>query len=651
MIWSAIALSAFYVSQRPLIFQVIDGVAATLWAITLTLLLLVDSAGLGYMALKRIHFQLDPHERLIFGTGLGLGVFGFSGYGLGAVGLAAAPILAVIIFVILVCIFVLKIHRDIYNDLRSLKNSFRENQSGIPTWLPPAILISSLTVFLFTLLPPAEGFDGLSYHLRSPELLLKDGGILLHNIPALWYPSLIEGDYLWALGLGSERTAQMLHGAFYMLTLMLVWEWSRQVFGAKSAWWALAILASMPSLPWLSSWAYTDIALTFFGLACLYVLWRWSEAYDTPWLVISGLFAGMAMGVKYTSFILPLVCIIFVIFHERLNWGRITSSVIKFSVPALIISSPWYLRNWLLMSNPFYPFVFGGRYWDAFRANAFSGAGTGIGWDFREILLLPFTLTLGFHDRSYYDGRLGPLFLLLLPIALWAIWNKRSGSTNEKNSLLIINLFTLSSYLFWVFSVIQTIHLWQSRLLIPALIPFAIPIGLGITQLETLNLPQLRISYITTRIIGVVIAVTLIDNCSSLIVRRPLAYALGMESRQAYFERIQLSYAVAINLVNTTPPDAYVYFLFEPRSYQMPRKVQPDLINDNLAHDYYLFRTSDAIINDWGAKGYTHILLYNPGVESYIKNNREINKTQIDIMLKNLKLETILGNYALYSIP
>ena len=87
-----------------------------------------------------------------------------------------------------------------------------------------------------------------------------------------------------------------------------------------------------------------------------------------------------------------------------------------------------------------------------------------------------------------------------------------------------------------------------------------------------------------------------------------------MESRQAYFERIQPRYSQALELVETTSVDVYIYFIFEPRSFNMPRKVQPDPINDNLMHDYYLFETPDAILNDWRSKGYTHVLVYFPGL-------------------------------------
>jgi len=649
-IWSAIVLSAFYITQRPLFFQVIRGIGATLWAIALTVILLIDAAGLGQWILKQMRLQLTEWERLLLGTGLGFGALGLAGYGLGAAGCASPPILASVLFGILILVFISKFNRILWNDLQSLVDSFRQSRNGIPAWLVPAVLITVLLGFLFALLPPAEGFDGLFYHLAMPERLLTDGHILPYNILQFWFPGLIEGNFLLALGLGSERTAQLIHWSFSMLTLTLVWEWARILFGHKSAWWSLAVLISMPSLPWLSSWAYTDLALTFVGVACLYALWRWSEAYENAWLILAGLFTGMAMGIKYTSFILPVLCGLLILLWENTVRSRITS-IMRFSVPALFLALPWYLRNWLVMGNPLYPFVFGGRFWDSFRSAWYNGSGTGIGWGLRELLLLPFTITLGYRDQNFYDGRIGPLFLLLIPLAFWALWKKRTAAQSERKALLSLSAYFGLNFILWALGVVQTAHLWQSRLLWPGLIPFAIAIGLGLSHLADLDLPRLRISFIANGMIALVIAVTLLDNSLSLIFRRPLAYALGMESRQSYYERMQPGYAAALALVDSTPADSRIYFMFEPRSYGMTRAVQPDPINDNLMHDFYLFGSAEAILSDWQAQGYTHVLINFSHVQPSLETANGGFDEQFDLLLGSLEPAAEQGGYRLYTIP
>lgn len=638
LIWSAVILSAFYITQRPLFPQVFEGMLATFWAIALTIILLLNAMGIGFFILKRRRVDASPHERLILGAGLGLGVLGLMGYGLAAFGVADALILLAILFVFSIWFFVSKKNLEIWGDLRSLIRSFQSGRDEVPAWLPPALFIAALLGFFFALLPPAEGFDGLFYHLTLPERLLADKQILPYTIPQFWFPSLMEGNFIWALGLGSERTAQLIHWSFSILTLALVWEWSRNALGSKPAWWSLAVLVSMPSLPWLASWAYNDFALVFYGLAALYAIWKWDGT--DAWLFIGGAFAGMAMGIKYTSFILPVFCVILIFLFGKDFRARITA-ILYFSLTAIVIASPWYFRNWLVMGNPFYPFVFGGHGWDAFLAEWYSGGGTGIGWNIIELILLPLNTMLGHRDQNYFDGRIGPLFLLFLPFALWALWRKRRDP--QRRMLFILFGFALLNAIVWTFGVIQTSHLWQSRLLLPGLVPFAILIGLGIALLPDLDLPQLRVSFISAVILGLVIALTLLDNSLSLIARRPLQNAFGMEPRQSHFQRWQPRYASALTLVESTPPDSFVYFIFEPRSYNMPRKVQPDAINSNLAHDFYLYRDVETIHADWISKGYTHVLVYTTMLD-------EDSSSQFNQLVPFMQLEMEDGSFRLYSI-
>lgn len=639
LIWSAIVLSTFYITQRPVFFQVIGGILATAWAITLTLLLLINSAGIGNFFFERISPKISVHEKLILGTGFGLGVFGFLGYGLAAMGFANIPTLLIILFVILFWLLLSKRYREVWDGFVSLAGSFALNKKEVPAWLPPAIAMTTALGFFFALLPPAEGFDGLFYHLALPERLLADKAILPYAIPQFWFPSLIEGDFIWALGLGSERTAQLIHWSFSLLMFALVWEWARTMLGSKAAWWSLAVLASMPSLPWLASWAYSDMALTFYGLAALYTIWKWIDE-NPKWLILSGMFAGLAMGIKYTSFVLPVFCILIILSFGKNLASRFTT-IISYSATALLAASPWYIRNWIFMGNPFYPFAFGGRSWDSFQSEWYAGNGTGIGWNPLELIFLPFNIMMGHRDQNFFDGRIGPFFLLLIPLAVWALWKKRS--TPENKALLILTTFSLLNYLIWTYGVIQTDHLWQARLLWPGLIPLAIPIGFGVTLLSDFDLPRFRISFTFAVLFGLVVMVTLLDNSLSLIARGPSQYAFGMELRQAYFQRMQPQYTTALKLVESTPPDAFIYFLFEPRSYNMPHKVHPDPINNNLLHDFYLFEDVNLVINDWKSQGYTHILVFTPGVDDRFTNS-------YSLVLPFLQLENEDGDYKLYSI-
>ena len=62
-----------------------------------------------------------------------------------------------------------------------------------------------------------------------------------------------------------------------------------------------------------------------------------------------------------------------------------------------------------------------------------------------------------------------------------------------------------------------------------------------------------------------------------------------------------------MTLMDELPIDANVYSLFEPRTYGLPRPTQPDAIVSNFAHDVYLYKTPEAIIQHWKSEHYTHV--------------------------------------------
>ena len=112
-----------------------------------------------------------------------------------------------------------------------------------------------------------------------------------------------------------------------------------------------------------------------------------------------------------------------------------------------------------------------------------------------------------------------------------------------------------------------------------------------------------------------------------------------------------------MQLMAKLPANAYVYSLFEPRSYGLPRLIQPDAIVDNFAHDQYLFHTSPEIIQHWKAEGYTHILVYERGLSFILENPREQMTSEFQETfretIQELKLTSQTDDkvYTIYQIP
>ena len=656
VIWLAVILTAFFIVQKPAMMTVAGGLAFLIATLLYNIVFVSAAAGLGYFILSCSNFEILPTQRLILSTGFGLGLLGLLGFGLAVIGFAHSWFLLVLLIGILIWSGWRRYLSLAWNDLHNLWTELTASSHSAPAWIAWFALVELIFAFLLSLAPPVEAFDGLFYHLVVPTWWLRDGGIQLVNMPHYWFPSLMEGMFLWPLSLRLDSTPQLIHLTFGILSVLLVWDWSRLLFGKRAAWWSIALFLSMPSLPWLASWAYTDFGLIFYSLSALLAFSNWKESSNKQWLLICGVMTGFAMGIKYTSFVLPFVILALLViwlWHDKRQFVR---SLLKFSSMAILTGFPWYLRNWVWMGNPFYPFVFGGPFWDTFRSSWYTGTGSGIGWDLLQILSLPFVTTLGYRDVNYFDGRFGPFYLILFPLIFWVSWKIWKEQSRQKDTLIILLLFSFISIIFWVFGVIQTDHLMQARLLWPGLITLLPIMAAGIIELETLDTSQFRLSFMFSTLAGLTVFIFLLDFSLLVMLRNPVMVAIGSESREAYTARIQPKYAQALELVNQTPPDAYIYLLNEPRSYGMNRRVQPDPINDNLPHDFHVYPTNAEMIKAWRTLGYTHVLAAKGVFEP---DNSKINalvpeyRTRLEELM-HLLIEmrrSAEGDYILFAIP
>jgi hypothetical protein len=658
LLWTGILLSAYYVVQKPGLLNVFTGLADTLWTLIVAALLLFNAYGIGTRILSLLGLKsIDEVDRLLLGCGIGMGALGLLALVISAMQIARAQVFSFLI-AFLTALFVLnKDPGKLRADLKSFIIQWNLSFSQFNLFSKIVIVLPFLFSFMLTLVPQFEAFDMLLYHLAQPARVLQDGGLRPIDIPQFWFPNLTENVYLWALALGSERAAQIIHLAWGTFSALLLWRWSVKFWSVEIGRKTLLLLVAIPSLPMLASWAYADLALAFYSVAALYTLTIFGSTKSLSWLRLSGIMAGLAMTVKYTSFTVPLTCGLLILFWQRKSFSQAFMRAAQFSVITLIIAASWYVRNAIFMGNPLYPFVFDGRYWDAFRADWYSGAGTGIGWDALQIFLLPLSVILGVRDQNFFDGRIGPLFLILAPFALWILTSRSRQDSDRGLSLQAIGLFSAVSFTAWTLGVINSSHLWQARLLLPALIPFALPIALSWDAWKAFDSPKFRISFFLNVVIAVVVALTVFDDGMFVLQRNPLAVAFGVQSRAGYITRVNPSYAALMQVMDELPGDAYVYGLFEPRSYSLPRRIQPDAINYNFSHDLYLYKTPSEIIKHWKAQGYTHVLIYERGLylgaDDPSSQFTPARRAALRETLERLEFvnQTPEKDYSIYSIP
>jgi hypothetical protein len=651
LVWSGFVVSAYYVVQKPLALQVLNHLLMLAWTLVVISVLFLNALALGTMTIMcLVGDKNDDHSTLILAGGLGLGELGLLGFALAAFGVAKFAILLGIQILLLTWFIRRGAITEIFSRIGELITQIRTSGSRVPGWMRVAAAFTAISTFVMTFLPPVDAFDALLYHLTVPDLWLRDGGLRAYDLPPYWFPGIGEGAFVWGLGLGTDIVPQQLHFLWALFTALLLWNWSRNLWNDLTAWWVLLLLVSMPSLPLLASWAYTDLALTFFSAATLYTLWKGYTGSNVHWWRVAAVFTGMAMGIKYTSVILPLTGIILISIWKLREQRQWLTELIWFGMISGFTACVWYLRNWIWMGNPFYPFVFGGKYWDSFRAAGYTGAGSGAGWDLKAILSLPMTITLNYQDITAFDGDIGPLFLLSLPMALWVIARGRALEPSQRQAMTVIGLFACFSAAFWTYGYVTSKNLWQTRLLLPAIILFAIPASLGFVFLQNINTQRLRLYFVVSVLAAAAIFANLLDLSLNIISKNPFAAVTGIISREQLMEKFQPDYAFTLQLVAQTPRDANVYFLFEPRSYGASRTLQPDTLLDNFSHDVFLYKNPEDIVNVWRGKGYTHVLVSKRGAAFILTE-----KSEMQILSDTIAMLTPIslapnGNVALYEI-
>jgi len=515
------------------------------------------------------------------------------------------------------------------------KTSLRERTAALARWgerwraLPwPQKALGLYLTFAFSgslllALAPPLGWDSLFYHLTGAKWYLAQGRIspLAIDLLPLHYPALVEMLFTWELLLGSEQAAVLMHWGYGVGLVLITAALARRHLGKSTAVWTLALLGSMPMIFALASWAYSDLALATYLMLAMWALLLWWEQQSDGYVLLAGLATGMALGVKYTSAAGAIALGLLVLWwgiHRAHRVGRQLRPLALFGSTAILAAAPWYLKTWAFTGNPFYPFLFGGRGWDAWRAAWWAEAGTGIGLDPMQLLALPLTVTLGIRDVHYYDGRMGPLFLAFLPIVAWALWRVRP----RPKALWALLFAGAVQILGWTIGGVWSEALFQSRLLLPALVMLCPVYGWALSQLPSTAGKGFSLHRFVGVAIGLVLLLNLGEQGLELLTRQPLVVVSGRETRQAYLKRNLGSHHEAMQaLADHTPPDARLLFLWEPRSYYAPRHVQPDAILDQWPHLVEEHRSADEIADALHGEGITHILWHQQGAE-FVRERR-----------------------------
>ena len=540
------------------------------FALGLLALVLIVAAGLGRIVLRALKVQsLTISERLLFSLVIGLGIVAYGVLALGLVGLLRWW--SVGAWLMVGAVVGARGWGKWIARLPELVSRVVRGCRGLQVWQNALLFIglSILALSVVQALAPPWSYDALMYHLEGPRRFLEAGRIAPDpDRYRLNYPFTIEMLYVVGLAFGSDVFARLIHLTLAVMLVIGTFLLGRRYLGEVGGWLAGALLLGIPIFSIWSVIAYSDMGWALFELTAVYSLLLWSEQRARRWLVLSAVFAGFALGTKYLALGGVGVIGLWVLLRSRRSGlRRMLTDAVLFGGVALLVASPWYLKNWVGLGNPVYPAFFGGAGWSGGQAEWFEAyhASFGMGKSLKDFIALPWNIYARRELFTTVGGTTevpNPLFLLALFYPLFRQRQLPEG----------IGWFTLARTILWFFGC------QQPRLLLPAFPLFSLLVAAEFCALirRARSSRWWYLRALVSSLVGGVLVVTAI--CTALLFNnvRPVAVVAGVESKESFLARSVRDYTATQFIQTVLPLDAKVMFMWDGRAYYCDERCWPD---------------------------------------------------------------------------
>jgi hypothetical protein len=249
------------------------------------------------------------------------------------------------------------------------------------------------------------------------------------------------------------------------------------------------------------------------------------------------------------------------------------------------------------------------------------------------------------------------LFLIFLPLLV--IYGLIIRQHKRPAALGALLFFALAQILFWAVGAMVSAALFQSRLLLPALVALCPALSWLLEDLAHLDHPRFSLQRLIYLVIGLVLLVGLLIQIVNWLPHQPWGYLMGSETEQENLRRRLGAHYVAMESINNeTPEDAVITFLWEPRSYYCQRDCRPDSILDTFGHLQYRFADANGMAQQLHDAGVGYVLLHEKGLEFVLEANSPTDQPLLEpevlLDLRNNHLEQIAsikeGWYTLYRV-
>ena len=515
------------------------------------------------------------------------------------------------------------------------------------------LLVCSICILAWV--PPISR-DALTHHLVVPKLYLQHGG--MYEIPSIvfsYYPMNLDFLYMVPLYLRNDIAPKFIHFIFALLTTWLIYSYLKKRLNSM---WGLIgglFFLSLPIIIKLSITVYVDLGLVFFSTASLLNLIKWIDSrFQIKFLMLSAVCCGLALGTKYNGLIVLFVLTVFIplLFIRtskryydaknpqegkcdlKIQFKAIGFAVI-FCTVALLIFSPWMVRNYIWQENPIYPLYnnlfnpsktvsntalnyreensSGEKRMQTSRKSSKQWSPFAIrkiiyGESLWQIALIPLRIFFQGQDDNpkYFDGKLNP-FLLFLPLfAFFQLKNNMPALKTEKK------IFISFAILYFLYVFFQTNM--RIRYITPIIPPLVILATLGLHQIFTMaNHHWKKASRFFLQTVAMVLVVSIfLPNVLYAIKQfkyvEPFSYISGRVTRDTYIQRYRPEYSVMQYANQYLPDSAKILGVFiGNRRYYCDRELTVDM--RLLKRIIKESDVADNILTELQRKKITHLLI------------------------------------------
>ncbi|MBI9047476.1 MAG: glycosyltransferase family 39 protein [Anaerolineaceae bacterium] len=650
--WVILILTGYYWGHKPFDTSLLHKMFTPLLDMIIILGIIGTACGLGELVLRGNSSAGILFIRIALGLGI-LGIFWL------LIGLAGGYTPWIAWFLFLFGLIFPIVYRKKWFSI--LKNNFEGiSLTGWFEWTVfSAIVLLLLFQFLYALAVPYR-YDALAYHLQIPRLFVAEQSfVFIPEIPYWGHPLLIEMLYTWSILLHRFETAALLGwvvGVMLLIGVFLITvkisaslrgeEVHREGISLNIKAGLVSVFALLAGYTFcnLLSAAYVDLFASFFGFCVLLCMINFLENNMMKWLVYSGILIGIAMSVKWTAGILLLGFTLFLLLRKRrsdISYKQIIIPVLS----ALVLVSPWLIKNLIVSGNPVFPYFFETQWFSTQRLTAASLASNH--QSILSILVMPFKVLIeGFEGGRLFNTDMGPLLLLFLPLGL--ITYRKEKITHLIFCFIIFAWLAIGiggSFFQWLLA---------PRLYF-AILPFAaLGAGLGFNAIKKKPWQGIRFEKIGQVVVLIVVVFVLLQEIKIINWRDPGKSLLGIELPEVYLQRNLGDYTSVMQEMKNLSEDQKVLFLWESRVLYAPLNSRADSWLDLWQTMYWELKEPKIILAHWRMQGFTHVLLHKRGVD-FIKEDSSVLELAgwqtLDSMLELLASPVYLGDaYILYPL-